>query len=209
MTITLKQDSGQAVRFEKVAVEDRNATIEQGRYITKDVDYVFVKQIGEKDETPKVAEEWIKQLRDRAYGTNGNPPSIPMEQFERGQKLYDNFKKGFENQPDGYPVREWAIATPAQISNMHSMETFTVEQVAGWTENAMARFGMGGRELKAKAEKWLASGDSKAEKISALEVENNTLKERLAKLEQDMAALASMRSDDDKQQRGRPRKDAE
>lgn len=208
MSVTLKQDNGQAIRFAKEAFEDRNKTIAQGRYIVRDVDIVYIKQIGEKDETPKVADEWINQLREQAYGSNGNPPSVPMDQFDRAVKLLENFRKGFENQPNGFPVREWAVLTPSQVANMNSMETFTVEQVAGWNENAMARFGNGGRELKAKAVLWLASGDQKAEQITALEVENKALKAQLEKLAADVAAIRS-EANEDRPQRGRPRKEAE
>lgn len=204
MAITLQQDKCPAIRFAKGYVEDRTESIKQGRFVPKEVNMVYVKQIGDKDETERVAEEWIDQLRDRAYGSNGNPPQIPVEWYDRAQRLFENFKKGFENQPEGFPVREWPVLTPAQVANMHSMETYTVEQVAGWTEQALARFGMGGRELKAKAQLWLQSGDTKAEQISALQVENTALKEQLAKLAKDLEALKTEVAED-KPKRGRPR----
>lgn len=206
MAVTLQQDKCPAIRFGKGYVEDRNASIEQGRFVPKEVNVVFVKQIGDKDETERVAEEWLAQMRDRAYGSNGNPPTIPVEWYERAERLFDNFKKGFENQPDGFPVREWPVLTPAQVANMHSMETYTVEQVAGWSETAIVRFGMGGRELKAKAQTWLTSGDSKAEQLQALKVENESLKTQIDKLAADMEKLRSELSED-RPKRGRPRQE--
>ena len=208
MPVTLQQDKCPAIRFGKVAVENRNKTIELGRLYTEDRDVVYVKQIGEKDEIERDAKEWLAQLRDRAYGSNGNPPSIPVDWYERAVKLYENFQRGFADQPDGFPVREWAILTPAQVANLHAMQTFTIEQVAGWNENAIAMYGIGGRELRDKAKLWLASGDVKAEQISALQVENESLKARLDKITRELEDLKAS-SSDDRPQRGRPRKEVE
>jgi hypothetical protein len=208
MPVTLQQDKCPAIRFEKGYEEDRNESIKQGRYVPREVNLVFVKQIGDKDEVECKAEEWLEKLKVKAYGLNGNPPQLPVEWYERAEKLYDNFKKGYENQPDGFPVTEWPVLTPAQVKNMHSMETYTIEQVAAWTEQAIQRFGMGGRELKHKAELWLKSGDEKAEKIVALEVENESLKSRLEKLERLVQEQIAANAED-RPQRGRPRKDVE
>lgn len=206
--LTLQEQKAPAIRFGKVAREDRTASIEQGRRVTVDVDMVYVKQIGEKDETERVASEWLEQMRGRAEGWNGNPPSIPMEWYERAKKLYENFQKGYENHPDGFPVREWAVLTPSQVQNLHAMQTFTIEQIAAWTENAMGMYGMGGRELRDKARMWLESGDKKAEQLAALQVENKALKDQLEKLAKDVAELRA-ESAEDKPQRGRPRKEPE
>lgn len=203
MSVTMLEDRMPVVRFGKIAQEDRNATIEAGRLITKDVDMVYVKQIGERDETECNAKEWLEKQRVKTYGVNGQEPTLPEAWFARYEKCYENYLKGFQNQPDGFPVREWAILTPSQVSNMHSMETFTVEQVAGWTDTAMARFGMHGRELKNKAQSWLQSGDQKATQISALQVANETLKSQLEKLTTDMQALQAEAAED-KPRRGRP-----
>lgn len=208
MTTTLKQDTMPLVRFGKVAVEDRTESIKAGRLITKDIDMAYVKQIGDRDETERDALEWIASQRGKAFGERGNPPTIPLDWFERYEKIYENYLKGFANQPDGFPVREWAVLTPAQVSNMHTMHTFTVEQVAGWTESAMAMFGMGGRELREKAKTWLASGDEKAAKIEAQEVKISTLEGTIAQLQESMAAMRA-EMNEDKPQRGRPRKEVE
>ncbi len=203
MSVTMLEDKMPVVRFGKIAQEDRNATIQAGRLITVDVDMVYVKQIGERDETECNAKEWLEKQRAKTYGMNGTEPTLPESWFERYEKCYTNYLKGFQNQPDGYPVREWAILTPSQVTNMHSMETFTVEQVAGWTETAVARFGFGGRELKNKAQLWLQSGDQKAEQINALQIENSTLKTQLEKLMEDVQLLKNA-NEEDKPRRGRP-----
>lgn len=206
--LSLQEQKAPAIRFGKIAREDRNASIAQGRRVTVDVDMVYVKQIGEKDETERVASEWLEQMRQRSEGWNGNPPTIPSEWYARAAKLYENFQKGYENHPDGFPIREWSVLTPSQVQNMHAMQTFTIEQVAGWTENAMGMYGMGGRELRDKARMWLESGDKKAEQLSALQIENTALKDQLAKLVADVQAMRS-EINEDKPKRGRPAKDAD
>jgi hypothetical protein len=117
-------------------------------------------------------------------------------------KSYENFKKGFADQPDGFPVREWALLTPSQVANMHTMQTYTIEQVAGWNEQAMAMYGMGARELREKAKLWLASGDQKAEQLSAQAIEIATLKEQLAALVKKVNAADE--DNEGKPRRGRP-----
>jgi hypothetical protein len=206
MQPTMKQEQFPLIKFDKVAVEDRNATIEAGRRITKDVDMVFIKQIGEKDETMRNAQEWINQLYDKAMGSNGNRPSIPMEWYEFAKKSYDNWQKGYEAPRTGTPVREWPILTPAQIQNLHSMNTFTVEEISTWTENAVVMYGMGGRELRDKARLWLESGDAKAEQIQALQVENKSLKQKMEELADQVRALQEGAKEEKKL--GRPRKES-
>jgi hypothetical protein len=206
MQPSIKKEQFPLIKFDKVAVEDRDATIEAGRRITKDVDMVFIKQIGEKDETMRNAEEWVKQLYEKAMGGNGNRPSIPMEWYEFANKSYENWKKGYEAPREGTPVREWPILTPAQIQNLHSMNTYTVEEIAKWTENAVVMYGMGGRELRDKARLWLESGDAKAEQIQALQVENKSLKDKLQDLADQVLALQEAAKEDKKLRL--PRKEA-
>lgn len=206
MSISLTPEKAPAVRFGKVAREDRNKTIELGRLCTVDVDMVYVKQIGEKDETERPARDWLDQLRAKAMGSNGMPPMIPMEWYERAEKLYENWLKGYETPEEGYPVRAWPILTPAQVTNLHAMSTFTVEQIAQWGEQALGMYGIGARELRDKARLWLESGDAKAEQIQALQVENDDLKKRLLSLIDDVAAMKK-EMQEDKPTRGRPPKE--
>lgn len=205
MQPSIKKEQFPLIKFDKVAVEDRDATIKAGRRITKDVDMVFIKQIGEKDETMRNAEEWVKQLYEKAMGGNGNRPSIPMEWYEFANKSYENWKKGYEAPRTGTPVREWPILTPAQIQNLHSMNTYTVEEIAAWTENAVVMYGMGGRELRDKARLWLESGDAKAEQISALQVENKALKNQVEELAGQIKELMAEAAE---RKAGRQRKEA-
>lgn len=207
MSISLQTAGAPIIRFGKKAVEDRNKSIEAGRRITYDEDMVYVKQVGEKDETERNAKEWLLSMRQKADGHNGNAPSIPGEWVDKFDKFYDNWQKGFEMPVDGFPVREWPILTPSQVANMHAMSTFTIEQVSQWTEQALGMFGIGGRELRDKARLWLQSGDDKAEKLQALQVENDSMKTQLSSL---LDEVKSMRKEmqEDKPQRGRARADA-
>lgn len=205
MSISLQQDRAPVIRFGKVAVEDRNKSIEAGRRITHDVDMVFIKQIGEKDETERNALEWLASMDQKANGYNGNPPSIPIEWASKFRQFYENWKKGYEVPVEGFPVREWPVLTPAQVANMHAMSTFTVEQVSEWGESAIGMFGIGARELRDKARLWLQSGDDKAEKLQALQVENTSLKEKLSALIDEFQALKK-EVQEDKPTRGRPPK---
>ena len=96
----------------------------------------------------------------------------------------------------GTSVKEWPVLSPAQAQNFIACHILTIEDVAAMTEEAMARVGMGSRELKEKAREWLSGRDEKAARITALE---SQLAEALEKID----ALTQ----EDKPRRGRPPKE--
>lgn len=203
--LDIKKDQFPLIKFDTVARENRNKSIEAGRLVHDDVDVVYIKQIGEKDENERVATEWLEQLRAQSMGGNGQNPRVSVEWYEFAKKRYDNYKAGLANRPDGFLVKEWPILTPSQVKNLHAMETFTVEEIAAWTEQGMGMYGMGGRELREKAKLWLASGDAKAEQIGALQAESKSKDEQIKK-QGDLIAQLSERLaalEEDRPKRGR------
>lgn len=187
------------VEFKQVAVEDRNATIESGIRKTKNVDMAYIQQIGQRDSVEKNAEEWLEQLKKQCY--EGRQPEVWYAHFK---KKYDDWKAGRETPEVGTPVKEWPVLSPADVENMLAMKTFTVEDVSNWSEEAIAKFGVGGRVLRDKARAWLSSGNKTAEKLVALEVENKQLQDMINTLSEKIKAL-----EEDKPKRGRPAKEEE
>lgn len=201
--ITIKNEQFPMIKFAVEAREDREKTIEVGRLQHKDVDVVYIRQIGEKDETVRDAEPWLAQLEAQTRSSYGDSPRTSMAWYEFAKNAYEKHKKGQSIVHEGFMVSEWPILKPGQVKNLHAMDTYTVEQIANWSESAIAMYGMGARELRDKAKLWLDSADSKAEKIQALSIENKELKDTLNKL---LSEVKELRDEvrDDKPKRGRP-----
>jgi FtsZ-binding cell division protein ZapB len=184
------------VEFKQVAVEDRNASIEQGRRVTKNVNMAYVMQLGSKDQTEKVAEEWLAQLRRKVI--EGEYPDAWLKHFDT---KFQDWKAGRDTPENGYPVREWAVLSPAEVENLLELKIRTVEDLAAATEELLQK-NLGLRTLKQKAQAWLESANSGAEKLAALTVENEQLKETIERMNERLQALEA-----DKPKRGRPPKD--
>src|SRR3979411_570319 len=101
------------VEFKQVAVEDRNASIEAGMRVTKNVNMAFIQQVGSKDQVEKVAEDWLTQLKKQCY--EGIQPEPWYRHFN---EKYQDFLAGRETPEKGFPVREWPVLSPAEVENL-------------------------------------------------------------------------------------------
>jgi hypothetical protein len=184
------------VEFKQIAVEDRNASIEQGRRVTKNVNMAYVMQIGSKDQTEKVAEEWIAQLERKAI--DGEYPEDWVRHFST---KFQDWLAGRETPENGYPIREWAVLSPADVENLLALKIRTVEDLAAANEELLQK-NLGLRTLKQKAQAWLNSSNASAEKLAALEIENEQLKETIDRMNERLKAVEA-----DKPKRGRPKEE--
>lgn len=172
------------VEFKQVAVEDRNASIEAGRRVTKNVNMAFIMQPGSRDQVEKVAEEWIEQIKRQAYA--GHYPETWAQHFEAKFKAW---LAGIETPDSGLPIKEWPVLSPAEAENLIAAKILTVEDLANLSEEAMANVGMGMRALRDKARAWLEAAvdtGKSAERISALEAQVSDL------IEQNKQLLAAL-----------------
>jgi hypothetical protein len=176
------------IMFETRAVEDRTASIEQGHYVARDVDYVLVTPPGSKDQIDRVATEWLdhqdKQARDGR---------VPREWAKLYREAYNDWKAGKEIPLHGTPIVAWPPIQPSQRETLIRIKVLTVEDLAQANEEIIGRLGMGGRALKQLAITWLASSSDSgkvatkaaatSEENERLRAENETLKEKIAELE--------------------------
>lgn len=178
------------VRFERRPIEDKAATLAAGHYVAKDVDYALVTPPYSKDVMHHKVVDWFGQLKvDVANGR------IPAEWVEKIKQSYEAFKNGQELPVDGFPIKGWGIISPAQQETLIKMHILTVEQLAAATEEGIRRIGMGGLELKTKADAWLKqikkSGPATVE-IAALKKENAELHAAVSMLEEKVEALTKL-----------------
>lgn len=162
------------VRFERRAVEDRTASQLAGQYVAKDVDFVIITPAGTKDEIVKEVAPWLAQAKQQVREMRLDP-----DHEEFFLKSYEGFKRGEEMPMQGTPIKGWNVISPAQQTNCIAANIRTVEDLAGATAEGVGRIGMGGVELKQKADAWLKASVS----LGTVVMENSGLKIRVATLE--------------------------
>lgn len=176
------------VIFETRPVEDREASIAAGHFVTKDVHFAVITPQGSKDRFEQQVDEWFNMLAGAVR--QGRFDQAWLTAF---REAYAAYKKGEEAPLTGKSIREWPAVSPAQVRTLIDCNLRTVEDVAEMSEEAIGHLGLGGRALKDKAKAWLATaqGTGKvAEELAALRKHNETLTttneellQRLEKLE--------------------------
>lgn len=171
------------VEFKRIAVPDSVKTQELGRRVTKDVDFAYIMQPGSRDQVERKATDWLAMIKQK--NLDASPDAYPEEWVRGFHEKYKAWLDGQEMPLDGTSVKEWALLSPAQAENFIALRILTIEDVAAMTEDALGRFGMGGRELRDKAREWL----TKQEVAGSLAIENQELKQQLADLSARLAQL--------------------
>jgi hypothetical protein len=144
------------IEFSRRPVEDQAASRAEGRYVTKDVDYVTVFIPYSRDTNVFTVNQWLLNLAQ--YQREGR---VPADWVTNYTKLYEAWKNGQELPLDGTPIKGWGVLSPAQQENLIHYRILTVEDAAGMGEDIMRKVGMGATEIKGKAKTWLAQlGDA-------------------------------------------------
>jgi len=175
------------VRFERRAVEDKAASLREGRYVGKDVDFALVTPPYSKDCVEYKVEQWLINVDNNVK--NGR---IPERFAEIWKESYQKWRNGQEIPLNGTPIKTWGVISPAQQNLLISIGCLTVEDLASINDEGVRRIGMGAIELQNKAKAWLLSLNSHGAntvQIAALETERNILKDMVASLEEKVEAL--------------------
>lgn len=175
------------VTFEVRAEEDRQASIEAGHYVTKDVDYAIITPAGSKDRVERVASDWFANLTRQV-----DEGRFPQEWLTAFQGRFDHWKKGQELPVDGTSVRQWNVLSPSQCKTLLDLHVLTIEDLSVANEETIARLGMGGRDLQRRAREWLQASTNVgqvSERAAAMATENEALKARLGEMEKQLQQL--------------------
>lgn len=146
-----------------------------GRPVYKSVPFIRKMTPGDASNiVERVAKEWDK------------------EQHPQEWRIFEQKEK---NEIQGTPLSHWPQINKAQIKEAEYFNVYTVEQLSQMSDMNCQKLGMGWRELRDKAIKWLnaATAGAQAE-------ENDALKKRLAEVEAQLAEIAEVK-------RGRPKKE--
>lgn len=191
------------VDFEVRPIEDRNASIEAGHPVFKDVDYAVITMPGGALVVDKIVNEEL--LREWKSGGRNKPPSPFAIQ------AYEAWKEGREAPLDGIDLRNWPGITPAQLKTCQAAHIKTVEDLASCNAEATKRLGMGGVALIQKAKAYLdnASDNKASEAISAMKLEMQALIEAIDKKDAQIAELMEQLTDPEEPKRTRRKRNPE
>lgn len=176
------------VTFETRAVEDRDASLLAGHFVTKDVDFAVITPQGSKDRVERIVSEWFEALTQHVQEQR-----FPSEWLRAFREAYTAWKEGREIPTVGTPVLTWPVASPAQVRQLLDLKIRTVEDLAGANEETLGRLGMGGRALKDRAKAWLETANSVgkvSEEVAALRLAKTNSDARSLQLEAQVAELS-------------------
>jgi hypothetical protein len=170
------------VQFYTRSVQNNYQSDQQGRPVFEARPFVKIVQPGERDVIDREVREEDK-YRFR----------VQWERYEAQQ----------EQTPTGTPLAVLYPSEPHIVDQMQALKIFTAEQLAGLTEQAISRLGMGGRAHVERAKKFIEA----AEKFGGahqMQRELDAANDRIAALEGQIAQLLAAAP-----KRGRPPKNAD
>jgi hypothetical protein len=178
-------DSALSVVFKYQALENEEKSKAAGRPVFEDVEVCEIRAPGSRDMKPFLAAEfsdWVAgdpwtgtQPRKRTYA-------------ERFSRQYRQFKEQQTQTKTGTPLTHIPFLTEGQRATLRALNVYTAEQLAGVEGAELKNLGQGGRELKNKAEEFLAASKEAAPNLQ-LAAELEALRAKMAVLEEDNEAL--------------------
>ena len=176
-------DNGTVVIFKNHAVHNPAKSAIEGRPIHDDQEVAEVRFPGQRDMrvVPAVAHaEWITDPE-----TGG---LVSLTYAERYARQYRQFKENQVQTKSGTPLAYAPFLTEARRAELRALNILTVEMLAELDGQPLKNLGIGGRDLKNKAEEYIAESKQKAPDIQlANEVEALRLKNEV--LETDLKML--------------------
>ena len=168
-------DSRLQVRFYKRPVQQEQESLEAGRPIYKEFDFVHI----------CVAGDTLTEID--TYVLSSHKTRFPIQWAN-----YMNRQGANEPEVVGTPVSEWPLVSKSQAEELRAMKFHTVESIAGASDQQLQRMGMAAGmspyAFRDKAKSFLNLATSSAE-TDKREQEINSLKEELAKKDLETAKM--------------------
>ena len=189
------------VEFELRPEEDREASIDQGMPVFKDVEFAMITMPGGGLVVDKPINEAL--LHEWKNGDNRKKPPSPF-----AYRAYEAWKEGREAPVNGTDLKNWPGVTPAQLKTCQNATVRTIEDLAAANADTIRKLGMGGVAMMEKAKAYLASANQNktSEEVSALMVKLDALSDTVKRKDEQISDLLE-RLDESTKKRGRPRKE--
>jgi hypothetical protein len=168
-------DSRLQVRFYKRPVQQEQETLEAGRPIYKEFDFVHI----------CVAGDTLTEID--TYALQSHKQRFPIQWAN-----YQNRLGKDDEEVVGTPLSEWPLVSKSQAEELRAMKFYTVESIANASDQQLQRMGMAAGMSpyafrdKAKSYLNLAQDSTETDKRAQ---EINNLKEELAKKDEENAKI--------------------
>lgn len=153
-----EEDKKLLVKFFVKPMEDKTASLKEGRPVFKDVELIDIKIPGDR--------------------TGGVCRPASHQDKQRFPNHYNAFKQRTEVPLDGTPLIEWPLITRSMAEELSFHNVKTVEHLSTMSDNNIGKF-MGLNVMKAKALKWLEQAGEEA-KVHELQEQLLERDERIA-----------------------------
>lgn len=183
-----EQERPPYVKFEAMPMEDRDATIANGYYTERMVDFALITARGSKDIIPREVGPWLADLKIRVQQERC-PPGWPRLMAD----AYAAWKKDEEAPVDGISLQFWPGISKQQYRLLKEIHILSVEDLATANEESLGRIGMGARHLKNKAVEYLKNAkDNRAvEEVVGLRQRLAEQEATMQRMQAQMSAMAA------------------
>lgn len=179
-------DAGLYVQFYFEALKDDEASVQAGRPIYHDCEFIKIIPVGDKNTV--VCE-----------------PVTDEHRF-RWPQQYAAFKAQQHQPQEGTPLEEWPPLTKSQVLMFKAVNVHTVEQLSNVSDGNLQNLGIGARELREKAKAYIASAEGSSGTLAI----QHQLAEALKQIEGLKNQLAGFgEASEEPKKRGRKKKEIE
>jgi len=176
------------VLFKHLAVQNKAASLKEGRPIYDDQEICEIRAPGFKDVKVFPATSFARWVIDPMTGEQ-----TQQSYAERFRHQYQQFKSHTAQTKSGTPLDLVPFLTDGRRAELRAQNIYTVEQLAAVEGAELKNLGPGGREMKNAAQAFIDEGRASApNKQMAAELE--ALKARNAVLEEDMKLRQARRA---------------
>jgi hypothetical protein len=178
------------VQFKILALENEDKSKLAGRPIFDDVEQVEIRGPGSRNSNVHPATEVSHWIDDPYTGRQRQ-----ITYAERFNRQYQQFKEHAAQTASGTPLAHLPFLTEGKRAELRSQNVYTVEALAAVDGQELKNLGHGGRELKNKAEEYIARAMTAAPDMQ-LRAQLDALRARAEVLEADNAMLKANRIKD-------------
>lgn len=180
---TRDPDAAIVALFKHHAIKNEAKTIKEGRPIFDDMDVCEIRFAGSRNVSVFPATAFSHWIADPQTGEQ-----VAVTYAERFSRQYRQFKEMTQQTKAGTPLTYAPFLTEARRAELRALNIYTVEALAHVDGQELKNLGLAGRELKNRAEEYIADSKQSAP-AAALIAENEALKARNMALEEDAKAL--------------------
>ncbi len=174
-------DSRLFVEFVSRAVPDEVASREMGRPISRQMDYIRIRQPGERDEIFQPANDGHRRRFARHWAA---------------------YQEGRQEIPEGTPLSILFPNNPEIVENLKYLKILTAEQLAGLNDTQVQNVGMGARAWQQKAAEFLMVADS-GKGLEALNAKMDQMAKQITALTDKNQALETALTEATEKKRGK------